>query len=87
MTELERMLSGDVYDMAWRLRAAMALSDITVRELAETAGVTTTTVNCARSPQIHRKVGYTTYRKIFLTIKDCRPGALRMVVAAEKARA
>lgn len=35
MTELERMLSGDVYDMAWRLRAAMALSDITVRELAE----------------------------------------------------
>ncbi len=86
MTDIERMLSGNTEDMAWRLRAAMFLADITARELSEKAMLSAATMSYARNPRGRNVVSYATYRKIFWTIKDNWPVAIRMVIAAERAR-
>lgn len=70
--------------LAWRLRTAMVMADITTKELAYESGIAPQTVYKYRVPHGQRTT-QELWELLFGTIERMAPGTMNMVLAAEEA--
>ena len=71
--------------LAWRLRVAMEMAEISTQELAYEAGVPTWAVYKCRDKSGKLSVSPSVWSALFGAIEGWAPGTLRMLNAAEEA--